>query len=503
MAAIEQKFAHFKTKAAFDTKLAAGEINVNGVTYIKETKQIYTHETFYECALTEAQIEALIKANVINDLTTGGVDKSLSAEQGKVLKTALDAVTAALDEFKTQADAAYEKVANKNTANGYAGLDENGKLNPSLIEGVVGHVVGLEDFVATNPTSVEVGKKYFNTTTNKIIEGVDAAWVESDPQIEVLYARYGVNEDGHANTLYRWTGVAMVGVSDPLAIGEVIGTAYDGKKGADNRAAILSLPNQVIAGPFTAVADATKITISVVNKSRAAGSLNYADGTPITFELPIATADKAGLMSAADKAKIDAALGTGEPGTGATLPEKIEALENNTVNGKKISANPVINGGDVKLDGFTPLADDQITEAQLTPVATDTVNVAIAKLLKTILDNEEVTASAINELNTSLGFDINAQYVPSVADLQGKNVTQAIDFVATKANTGIDATQMNDAISAAVTALKGGAATEYDTLKKIEDIIKAEVSRATAAEAKALADAKAYTDAQLGWYEGE
>lgn len=503
MAAIEQKFAHFKTKAAFDAKLAAGEINVNGVTYIKETKQIYTHEAYYNCALTDAQVEALIKASIVNDLTSGGVDKSLSAEQGKVLKTALDAVEAALNEFKTQAEASYEKIANKNVANGYAGLDADGKLDPSLINGVVGHVVGLEDFVATNPTSVENEKKYFNTTTNKIIEGVDGAWVESDPKTEMLYARYGVDSLGHANTLHRWTGVAMVGVSDPLAIGEVVGTAYDGKKGADNRAAVLSLPNQVIAGPFTATADATKITISVVNKSRAAGSLNYADGTPITFELPVATASAAGLMSAADKAKIDAQLGTGDPGAGETLPEKIEALQNNTVNGKKISTNPVINGADVKLDGFTPLADDQVTEAQLTPVATDTVNVAIAKLLKAILDNEDVTATAINKINTGLGFDINGNYVPTDASLAGKNVTEAIDSIAALVKNAQTSEQVTTLVNTAITNLIGGATADGNTLKKLEDMIKAEIARATAAEAKALADAKAYVDAELGWYEGE
>lgn len=69
------------------------------------------------------------------------------------------------------------------------------------------------------------------------------------------------------------------------------------------------------------------------------------------------------------------------------------------------------------------------TEAELTPVATDTISVAIGKLFKAILDNEEVTAAAIATINESLGFSKNAEFQPTNATLQDKNVTEAIDYI--------------------------------------------------------------------------
>ena len=64
-----------------------------------------------------------------------------------------------------------------------------------------------------------------------------------------------------------------------------------------------------------------------------------------------------------------------------------------TVNGKKISENPVLNGGDVKLDGYTIAASSDSV------AATDTVNVAIGKLEKSIAD---VSAAAV-KLGTQSG----------------------------------------------------------------------------------------------------
>ena len=64
-----------------------------------------------------------------------------------------------------------------------------------------------------------------------------------------------------------------------------------------------------------------------------------------------------------------------------------------TVNGKKISENPVLNGGDVKLDGYTIAASSDSV------AATDTVNAAIGKLEKSIAD---VSAAAV-KLGTQSG----------------------------------------------------------------------------------------------------
>lgn len=390
-------------------------------------------------------------------------------------------------------------------ANGVAVLDENGKIDPSQVSGVIGHVLGLEQFVDANPADVTEGAYYFNTATSKILEGKDGAWVETDPQAQVLYNRRGADENGHTNTLYRWDGAQMTPVSDPIAIGELTGTAYDGGKGAANRTAIESIPTNTVSslGAVTATADGVSIAFKKATKT----DLNFGAEEDDAIVIPVATDTTAGLLSAADKAKIDAQLGTGEAGQGETLPEKIDninteiaAIKEYTVNGKKISENPVINGGEVLLDGFTPLpakaeGEDPYTEADLTPAATDSVNQALAKLLRALLDDEEVEAAAITKLNESLGFDTNGNFVPTDAALADKNVTEAIDYLAGLTGDAVVTEKINNIVDGKITELVNGASEGYQTLKDLEDALKAEVARATAAEAA--------LEAQLGWYEGE
>lgn len=65
--AIKNKFIHFKTRAAFNANvpnpaLTADDGNqfYNYTTFIQDTKEIYTHGTFYKCNISEEEVEALI-----------------------------------------------------------------------------------------------------------------------------------------------------------------------------------------------------------------------------------------------------------------------------------------------------------------------------------------------------------------------------------------------------------------------------------------------------------
>ena len=65
--AIKNKFIHFKTRAAFNANvpnpaLTADEGNTfyNYTTFIKDTKEIYTHGTFYKCDISAEEVEALV-----------------------------------------------------------------------------------------------------------------------------------------------------------------------------------------------------------------------------------------------------------------------------------------------------------------------------------------------------------------------------------------------------------------------------------------------------------
>lgn len=210
----------------------------------------------------------------------------------------------------------------KNVANGIAGLDENGHLDPSLINGVVGHSVELTDFVSANPGEVTEGAKYFNSTSNKILEGKSGVWVETDPESGILYVRLSADEKGRTNTIYRWSGSAMAFVSDSIVVGEVAGTAYDGAKGKANRDALDTLPSTAVTGFGAVTPDASKITIAYTDSDKATGTNKYAAGDGGNIEIPAATGTAAGLMSAADKAALDSLSGEGE-GSLSDLKDKV------------------------------------------------------------------------------------------------------------------------------------------------------------------------------------
>ena len=91
-------------------------------------------------------------------------------------------------------------------------------------------------------------------------------------------------------------------------------------------------------------------------------------------------------------------------------------LKTTTVNAKPLSGNITLGGADIALTGY--VISDQINEA-LEPEDGDSVNVAIGKLHKAILDNEEVDAAAINKLNTSCGFNTSGEFVPSGIIIDG------------------------------------------------------------------------------------
>lgn len=402
----------------------------------------------------------------------------------------------------------------KNVANGIAGLDANGKIDPSLVDGVVGHVLGLEQFVAENPTAGadQVGKYYYNSTSKKIIEGIgngsDVAygWEETDPQAQVLYNRRGEDENGHTNTLYRWDGSEMTAVSDPIAIGTVTGTAYDGGQGQANRDALNAMMNTVVTGFGLVTPDATQVTIAFTDADKNSGNNQYADGDGGNIIIPAATGTAAGMMSAADKAALDALTGDGEGsladvaadlaaldaaavkkiqvGTNAeqTPTEGLVTIANATTSADgamakedKAKVDKIVDTG----DGSQFLANDgtyktvsmelsadyapstEVNEA-LEPEAGDSYEVAVGKLHKAILDNESVVAQAFVNMQTAIGLENPNSTLPDlsstnylgeaasiVAALQALDT--ALKTVADQAATISDLTSRVAALEAALT----------------------------------------------------
>lgn len=379
---------------------------------------------------------------IVNDLTTGGTDKALSAEQGKALKGLIDAINGKLtgvdtnvgalidEKVKTAKDTidaytvngkkintnpvlakgdvglgnvtndAQVKRSEMGVASGVATLGEDGKVPSAQLPSYVDDVIEIQKVVAAKaniPTSgLTVGQIFYATAEKKLFTATSATAVDggATPEAGKIYIAVA---DG--NKQYRWGGDAagLVQItSGNLVIGEATGTAYDGLKGKQNRNAITSLPATIASEVKDVTQAADKVTIGV--KVATKSGLNYGSPAAANIDIPAAASGKAGVMTGA---QVDAL-------TKAT--NDITGLGNKTVNGHKISENPTLNGADIALTGFAELGEEVVNEA-LKPVATDTVNQAVAKLLKAILDNEEVVSASFTKLIESVGLDEHLGYI--------------------------------------------------------------------------------------------
>ena len=135
-------------------------------------------------------------------------------------------------------------------------------------------------------------------------------------------------------------------------------------------------------GAVTPAASTVKIAASKTTISTGASATN-------NITLPAATQSVAGVMTAADKVKLD-----------VTLPNLINSnktnIDNYTVNGFKISTNPVLDGADIKITGY---AKPSTTGAL---AAADSVNGALGKLEKKLDDEVTNRTNAVSNLTNTV-----------------------------------------------------------------------------------------------------
>lgn len=179
-------------------------------------------------------------------------------------------------------------------ANGVATLDADGKVPASQLPSYVDDIIDVYATYSKSDTGVLSNVTlYLDAAHTQLVTG----------EAGKIYQNIA---DGEPQYQFRWTGTifSQTGASS-LILGEVTGTAYDGAKGkanADNIAKIkgTSLSHIKDAAPVTTAAD--KVSI---NYECYAGNQYGAAGTDHTADIPAATTSKAGVMSAADKAKLD------------------------------------------------------------------------------------------------------------------------------------------------------------------------------------------------------
>ena len=157
--------------------------------------------------------------------------------------------------------------------------------------------------------------------------------------------------------------------------------------------------------------------------------------------LPAATASVAGVMTAADKVKLD-----------TTLPNLINSnkttIDNYTVNGIKISTNPVVTGANTKVTGYSkPTTTGAIA-------ATDSINRALGKLEKKLDDEVTNRTNAVSNLTNTVnnnkttidnytvgGIKISAN--PKVANGTNTTVSTANSTITWSLNSTISLTRVN------------------------------------------------------------
>ena len=229
----------------------------------------------------------------------------------------------------------------RGVANGIASLDGDGKVPASQLPSYVDDVL----------------EGYYVDETHFAEKYIEDAPVYYTPEKGKIYVDISESTDYSGKT-YRWSGTKYSVISETLALGEVTGTAYDGGKGKKTTDIVNSLPKYI---PSTRIKLSRSSGGNIIigshhyefnNTTNVYESKPFNDG--IIF--PIVSKTESGVMSAADKVKLD-----------ETLPNQITELSNNVYTKEEINN---------KFDNV-PTVENTYTKAE--------VNKAIADAIKALI----------------------------------------------------------------------------------------------------------------------
>lgn len=214
-------------------------------------------------------------AKPISTATQNALDGKVDKEKGKSLVAdSLITKLKGLDDQDTIDAAIADKIplSQKGTANGVATLDQSGKVPSVQLPGFVDDVLEYDNFKAF-PKTGESGKIYVTKDTN----------------LE-----------------YRWSGTQYIQISKSIGLGETSSTAYAGDKGKQvtDRVAEVYSANSVINGLSDVTFDSDDTKAQTLSADNALKTWD-GSGTSHDMKIPYATGSKAGVMSAADKTKLD------------------------------------------------------------------------------------------------------------------------------------------------------------------------------------------------------
>ena len=456
-------------RTAADTALK-NELNGNINTAKSELQDNIDAEETARIAADAALKEELTAAinKEVSDRTTADntlntkIDKEISDRTAAdtAMKTELtediNDVLAALNAFK----------ATKSQANGLASLDENGKVPanqlPSYIDDVI-DVYATYDVSATNEvTNIKLYTDEDHTTA--VVGEGGKSYNDITPD--------------HPGYQFRWSGTTWVQiVSGGLIIGEITGTAFDGAKGKALEAVANGLPINSISSLVRFEANGNNVNLLYDSASKGNGNI-YKANPSSSISIPAVTTTKAGVMTAADKVKLD-----------TTLPKQIsDEVAARTAADEAIRGELADDIAQEVLDrdAAIKVAKDAL-QASITKEVTDRTNADAT--LKTTL--EKAIADAKTELETA-DATLQGNITKEVNDRKGEitRVEKLItDEAATRAQADIDVNEKVD-LHIANKSNPHGVTKAQVGLANVNNTSDADKPVSTA-QATAIADAKA------------
>lgn len=233
-------------------------------------------------------------------------------------------------------------VTTKGKANGFASLDENGLVPSSQLPAYVDDVIEVVSFDYL-PETGEEGKIYVTLDTN---------------------------------LTYRWSGSQYIEISSSLALGETSSTAYAGDKGKYLKDVSDSLPSNIITD-LKFLPSTNYVNVMGDKKTKGEDGI-YVKASQAIVSIEAASSTFAGVMTTADKTKLDKVLTDGDGskyladnGTYKT----IEIVEDTTETVKTTTEIPVAGG---------PLAD-LLNDAGINTISPDT---SVQDLLMSLFTKE-------------------------------------------------------------------------------------------------------------------
>lgn len=351
----------------------------------------------------------------------GSADTALGAKIDKEIQDRTTADTALKTELTEDIRGVQDDLdtfkATKGQANGLASLGSDGKVPAAQLPSYVDDVIDVYATYEVSPTNQISNIKLYS----------DAA--HANPVTGEAGKSYNDITGGHPGYQFRWSGTTWVPItSGGLIIGEISGTAYDGAKGKTTTNSLNAL---MTFNPIRLISIVTDASKAAINYERA-------DGTGIQgLQIPTASSAKAGVMTAADKVKLD-----------TTLPKQIS--DETTAREAAINA----------LQG--ELADDIAQE---------------------VVDRNTAIAAAKTELTTVINKEVSDR---KAADTQVRTDLEAAVELVTEELRGADTTLQNN-ITKEVNDRKG-------EVTRIEGLISDEA--ATRAQADTTVNAK--VDSHIG-----